>query len=322
MPRSDPAVDWLLDSNDPSVRYLTLTEVLGESPKSRAAQTAREAIPSGPRVRQLLEGQRHDCGFGVHPYAKWGGAFWRLVSLVDLAIPAAHPGAVRAAEHVLAWVHSSQHLRTIHTVEGRVRQHACQEGIPLGACCRLGMARDKRVRALVESLLRSQWPDGGWNCDPRPDTTHSSFHETVTPLWGLNEYARATGDEAAAEAAWRAAEFLLAHRLFRSHRTGRVIHDEWLKLHYPPYWHYDVLQGLRVLSGCGMAADLRAAEAVDLVEGKRGRDGRWRAGSRFWRPPGQKGSNVEVVDWGRRGPNELITVRALGVLRAAGRLEV
>jgi predicted DNA-binding protein (MmcQ/YjbR family) len=90
----------------------------------------------------------------------------------------------------------------------------------VGVGCRLKRADDVRVRGLVDSLLRSQWPDGGWNCDRRPEVNHSSFHESITPLWGLSEYARATGDERAAEATDRAAELFRRHRLFRSHRTG------------------------------------------------------------------------------------------------------
>ena len=35
----------------------------------------------------LLAGQRRDGGFGVHPYRKWTGAHWRLVSLVELEVP-------------------------------------------------------------------------------------------------------------------------------------------------------------------------------------------------------------------------------------------
>lgn len=31
-------------------------------------------------------------------------------------------------------------------------------------------------------------------------------------------------------------------------------------------------------------------------------------------------SNIEVVDWGRNGPNEMITLNALRVLKAAGRI--
>jgi hypothetical protein len=108
--------------------------------------------------------------------------------------------------------------------------------------------------------------------------------------------------------------------MFRSHRTGRVIHPEFLNLHYPPYWHYDVLFGLLVLARASGLEDPRAAEALDLIEAKRGSDGLWRASGRaYWRPPGSSRTQVEVVDWGRRGPSEMITLNALRVLRAAGR---
>jgi hypothetical protein len=49
-------------------------------------------------------------------------------------------------------------------------------------------------------------------------------------------------------------------------------------------------------------------------------DGTWHPGGYWWRPPGSDGPNVDVVDWGRGGPNEMITLNALRVLRAAGRL--
>ena len=46
----------------------------------------------------------------------------------------------------------------------------------------------------------------------------------------------------------RTAELFPQHRLFHSLRTGEVIRRDWLALHYPPYWHYDILQALLVLS--------------------------------------------------------------------------
>ena len=39
-----------------------------------------------------------------------------------------------------------------------------------------------------------------------------------------------------------------------------------MTLHYPPYWHYDFLQALVVLSRMGLARDARARDAVELVE--------------------------------------------------------
>ena len=69
----------------------------------------------------------------------------------------------------------------------------------------------------------------------------------------------------------------------------------------------------------GLARDERAADAAELIESRRLPDGRWRAGARWWKPPGSKGSNVEVVDWGRSGPNEMVTLNALRVLAAAAK---
>src|SRR5512139_3310080 len=106
MERDDPVIQWLLSSNDPSVRYLTLVDLLGQSNRSREGKAARDQILDGPRVKALLAGQHvgkqkskdsfgiHPGGFGVHPYKKWDGAHWRLVSLVELGIPAHEPRAM------------------------------------------------------------------------------------------------------------------------------------------------------------------------------------------------------------------------------------
>ena len=74
----DPTVNWLLDSGDPSIRYLTLTKVLDRPSDSREVLAVKKQIPNGPIVKTLLSGQRADGGFGVHPYQKWTGAHWPL----------------------------------------------------------------------------------------------------------------------------------------------------------------------------------------------------------------------------------------------------
>jgi hypothetical protein len=336
MQRNDPAIQWLLNSNDPSVRYFALTDLLEATSHSREASTALKQILNGPRVQALLAGQHigkhkskesygvHPGGFGVHPYKKWDGAHWRLVSLVELGIPAREPRAVAAADQVLQWLTGESHRSKIKAIDGRVRRCGSQEGNALAVCSRLGLIDDPRVQYLAESLIAWQWPDGGWNCDKRPQANHSSFYESLAPLWGLIEWYRAVGDEAARHAAQRTAEMFLRHRLFRSTTTGDVIDPEWLKLHYPLYWHYDILQALVILSRLpeagSMMRDARMQEALDIVEAKRQPDGCWKAEGFYWVPPGKRTSNVEVVDWDRRGPNEMITLNALRVLKAAGRL--
>ena len=306
------AVEWLLASKEPGIVYQAKRDLLGDEDPPESAR-----VLEGPKVRRLLSGQKADGGFGVNVYGKWGGAHWRLVSLVELGVPAGEPRCIAAAQTVLDWLTGKGHRSRIETIDGLTRRCGSQEGNALAVCSRLGLADDARVRLLAESLVEWQWPDGGWNCDKTATGYRSSFNESLAPMWGLHEYWLATGETAAQEAALRTAELFLEHRLFRRLATGEPIHSSFVTLHYPPFWHYDVLQALVVLARMGLAGDPRAADGIELVEERRRSDGRWQAGGRWWKPPGSTGSNVEVVDWGG-GPSEMITLNALRVIAAAG----
>jgi len=297
---TDAAVDRLLASSEPAIRNLARRDLLDEEPE--------EDPLAGPIVRTLLRAQ------DGHPYKKWGGAHWRLVSLVELGLPEGEPRALAAAETVLAWLTGDGHRRGVRVIDGLARRCASQEGNALAVCSRLGLADDPRVELLARSLVEWQWPDGGWNCDRRATGYRSSFNESLAPMWGLHEYAAATGATWAAEAASRTAELFLEHRLFRSLRTGEVVHEKWLVAHYPPYWHYDVPQALLVLSRMGKVSDPRAGEAIERLVAARRDDGLWHARSPWWRKPGSKGANVEVVDWGDAA-TAMVTLNALRILR-------
>ena len=316
----DPGLEWLLSCPEPAVRRLALLDLLNRDESDPQVAAASAQLLEGEWVKALFADQEPDGGFGVHPYQKWMGAHWRLVSLVELGIPAGEPRALAAAEQVLHWLGSPEHLKRIQVMDGRTRRCASQEGNALAVCSRLGLANDPRVQSLAQSLIAWQWPDGGWNCDKRPEASHSSFYESLSPMWGLIEYHRATGDARALAAVRRTAELMLDHRLFRSHRTGEVILPSWLKLHYPLYWHLDFLQQLLVLSRLGRLTDPRLDEALDLLEKRRLADGCWRPGEYYWKRIGGKQLYSEAVDWGRGGPNVMITLNALRVLKAAGRL--
>ncbi len=68
---------------------------------------------------------------------------------------------------------------------------------------------------------------------------------------------------------------MLVHRLYKSDRTGRVIDEEWTKLHFPMFYFYDILHGLRVLTALGYARDERMSDATELLLSKRLADGTW-----------------------------------------------
>ena len=187
---------------DPAVRALAHRELLHED-------VPPDSALASPVVRGLLDGLLEPAATRS-PYAKWRGAHWRLVSLVELGLPPGHPVGVAACDLLLDHWAQPRRLAAVPVVDGRARRCASQEGNALAVACRLGRSGDDRAATLAAHLVAWQWPDGGWNCDPRPAAEHSSVHETLPALWGLHEYAAATGDPRARAAADRAAEVLSA----------------------------------------------------------------------------------------------------------------
>ena len=137
-------------------------------------------------------------------------------------------------------------------------------------------------------------------------------------------------------------------RLFRRRRDGGIISPDFVRLHYPCYWHYDILFGLKVLAEMGLVREARCREALEILASKRLPSGGWPAEGRYWRPPAgrvpeaagpaaplpraagdgllppgrtpSQGSCICLVGWGpvgSRRPNPWVTVDVLAVLRAA-----
>jgi len=310
--RDDPGVQWLLACDEPAVRGLTLTDVLGELPDDPAVVAARNAFADGPLARALLAHGRE------HVYAKWQGAFWRLTALVELGVPPDAPAAHDQLRTVLSWLHDLERAGYPPVITGRPRAHALWHGHTLAAAVALDWPDQRDTAWLVERLLQWQWPDGGWNCDRHAYPACSSVHETLGPVWGLAAYQRRTGDPRAGQAVQRAAEFFLERRLFKSRRTGAVINPAWLRFRHPAYYHYNVLQALWIFGRTAWGADPRVDDAVELIASRRRRDGAWDANGRWWKRPGQPGPNAEVADWGPAQPNLLVTLKALTILASRG----
>jgi hypothetical protein len=204
---------------------------------------------------------------------------------------------------------------------GRVRRCASQEGNALYALLTLGLANEY-TEELARHLTEWQWPDGGWNCDKNPAATHSSFMESLLPLRGLALHARLTGNKRSREAAERAADVFLKRELFKRQRDGSVIDEDFVTLHYPWYWHYDILFGLKVMSEAGLLEDKRCQAALDVLESKQLADGGFPAEKKYYQFKPNAKTGRSLVDWGGTSlthMNEFVTVEALSVLKAANR---
>jgi hypothetical protein len=331
-------VQQLLKSPEPSIRWKTRVNILGEDQGSKRCVALRHQVARSPRVRALLA-RRDPRGRIVTPkgvYDKWQGAHWVLASLADLGYPEGDRSLVpvrdqvydcwlspRVTEEFEARAKSDAYKRYgVPVMNGRARRCASQQGNALWFLHTLGVA-DERSDQLSEHLVHWQWPDGGWNCDKDPTASTSSFTESLLPMIGLAAHANATQDRSARAACARTAEFFLNRGLFRRRSGGRPIHPEFTFLHYPLYWHYDILVGLRAMMRLGRVRESRCSEALDVLEQKELSDGGWPSEKRYYTVHPEKISlNADYVDWGPTGKtrmNEWVTTDALSVLIASGR---
>jgi hypothetical protein len=318
-------VDKLLASEEPSIRLRVRVGVCGDDEDSASIRRLRNEIRDSSRVRALLSERGPDGGIPGSPYRKWTGSHWVLTLLGEIGHPPGDRTLRPMVDRASAWAMG----HTPRIIKGLPRRCASQQGNALLYLIRLGFG-DERCDELADRLMGWQWPDGGWNCDKKPEACHASFHESLIPMRALFAYARATRRRKARSAARRAAEMFLDRRLFRRKTTGEVIRPRFAVTHYPYFWQYTFLHGLVAMTEAGLIRDPRCSEALDLLESKRLPDGGFPAERKYYSVPTTRGkrnrSGQSRVGWGptstsRRGKsNEFATAEALTVLKAAGRI--
>jgi len=322
-----PIVQSLLASANPVIEYKTRVNLLVEPQDAAHIQYLRDQINNSSMARSLLSYHQLDGTIPTNPYKKWQGPLWTLVSLALIDYPQGDVSLYPMRDQVYDWLLSDEHLKYPRSLripgqEDRFRRCAGQEAYAVWFTLKLGIA-DERTDILVERLKSWQWPDGGWNCDKRPEAKISSFHETLMPLRALALYGNQRGDRAALEAADRAAEVFLTRRLFKKLSDGSVIDPIFTMLHYPYFYSYNILFALVVMVESGNIQDDRCREAIDLLESKRLPGGGFLLEKRVAKTTSEIITRGTFADWGpvgKRRTNPFVTIDALWILKAAGRL--
>jgi hypothetical protein len=273
---------WLLEG-DPAIRWQALRDLADADPAEVEAERARVAEAGwGARLLALQEPSGMWGGGLYGP--KWISTTYTLLQLRDLGLPPGNPQALRGCELLVERGHLPD--GGINYSPKAKYSETCITGMVLSICSYFRLP-DERLETVAQHLLRQQLPDGGWNCRSFKGDTHSSFHTTISALEGLEHFRRSVlgswthpglaGEIAAAQA--RGHEFLLAHRLFRSHRTGEIFDPKMIRFPFPARWRYDVLRALDYFATCGVSfpigRDARLEDGIELLMKKRMPDGRW-----------------------------------------------
>ncbi|HYM21821.1 MAG TPA: hypothetical protein VEU08_01375 [Vicinamibacterales bacterium] len=271
MQQVDSAViRWLL-AGDVAIRWQVLQDIL-QRPAREVLKTRQRVAREGWGARLLTRQDAEGTWGGGLYNPKWTSTTYTMLLLRDLGLPPKNGQAHSACGILL-----DRGVRPdggVNFVSGR--SETCVTGMTLSIVAYF-RHDDERLDEIVKHLLRQQMPDGGWNCRRWRGATHSSMHSTISVLEGLRFYELLGGPRSGEvrRAQVRGQEFLLQHRLFRSHRTGHVIRSEFQRMSFPPRWHYDILRALDHFRAVDAPKDPRLAESVEIVRRKRRPDGRW-----------------------------------------------
>ena len=308
-------LDWLLEADNPSARYLALTGLLARPAGDPEVLAARAAIPGWGPARAILDAQwpegywmKADAGYSP----RYKATVWQVIFLAAMGAPLT--GAIhRACSHLLD--HSRLPDGRFSAYKTSKGAYLCLNGNLIRAMHQLGL-EDARLEQSTEALAVMVARDS-FHCRANAERPMPARMQDGLPCaWGaikalgafaeVPEEQRSPSMRMAIEAGVR---FLLGGDLASGdYPTATEPSPLWHQFGFPLGYTSDLLDALAVLGQFGVGRDPRLARAVEVARGKQDRSGRWVL---EYTPPNTWASFGNVGE-----PNKWVTLRALPTLKA------
>lgn len=262
-----PVLDWLLEENQPSVRYRTHIDLLGHDRNSPEVREAYADISKKGWAYKILRLQRPGGRWKSKPEGslygpKYTATNWMALILSDLGLRKENMRVRKAADLFFKeWL-------ALPSATNIFNDEVCIVGNTARILTRFGYEDDSRVRKLFDRLVEDQKEDGGWHCFNSVIGTLDCW-EALAAFAALPKSKRTKKIKNSIE---RGAEFYLERRLFDD---GEKKYAPWFRFHYPNHYYYDVLVGLDVMTRLGYGDDKRLRPALKILNKKRQGDGTW-----------------------------------------------
>jgi hypothetical protein len=333
-------IGWLLEKENPSVKYFTLRDILDKNENEPQVQAAKHAISESPVVKKILQKQKPD-GYWEEPmnpyHPKYKSSYWTIMTLAQMGMDKADERIRKACEYIFQF-QSVDGAFSSYTHESALKEHeqlrqkgkklppaeeyaaslvheheySCLTGNMAAALIRVGYTNDSRVEKALQWLVEIQNEDGGWLCPywrAHVRDKHGCIFGTICPIEAFSVANKELLTDAMQRTVEKGAEFLLMHRLFKAdHHNYRVIKQQWLTLNFPLFCGYSILRGLDVLTRLGYVGDERMNDAIDVLLQKRQKDGTWILESS---PAGRMQTKLESVG----KSSKWVTLVALRILK-------
>lgn len=323
--KGDPA-GWLLEQDNPSVRYFMLREILGRPESDAEVVESKQAIMEMGVVPAILEKQTPEGTWeapGRFYTAKYKGTVWQLMILAELGADGSNDRVRKACEFILGHSQDPEsggfsQSAAAKTGGGRHGEVIpCLTGNMAWSLLRMGYLEDPRLQLGIRWMTTYQrFDDGagdapsGWPYDKYEmcwgkHTCHMGVVKTLKALAEIPPGQRSADVKDTIE---KGAEFLLIHHIYkRSHDLSKVAKPGWRKFGFPLMYQTDVLEILGVLTRLGYR-DERMGEAIDLLVSKQDTNGRWKLENTF---NGKFQADIERKD----EPSKWLTLNALKVVK-------
>lgn len=292
-------IDWLLEG-DVSIQYQTKRDLLDQDDENLQKQISERGFG-----RRFLQ-EKHNNGYlGRRIYSpKWTSLHYVLFDLLWIEI---HPDNEIYKQNVLYLIDKMWY-------KGKDNKYLRQQDLCVSAMI-LHMAvycniQDGRLKEIVDYILTSQFPDGGWNCEHERGAHKSSLHTTLSVLEAFHIYHKNNYTYRLSEIQKQvkeAEDFILRKELYKSERTGELIKKAFLQFPFPCRWKYDYLRALDYFRRSKHSYDPRMKDALKKLK-KAHKNGYFYRYSKY---PGLLYFSMEDSPKGSRWN----TLRALRVLR-------
>ena len=298
---------WLLSSQTPSIRYLTLIHLLGKPGEDRNVIAARNAIPLSKPVQAIYKYQKPE-GFWnsyKHYYSpKYRSSHWTMYLLTELAVPPDHEGLQKGASHMLRRMENE----ALFYGEGQSTGFSCFWGNWLFYQLYCGNLQEPKVQAVIKHVCE----DIHRMCHCRYNYDKPCAWGVVRALNGLAAIQKSERSQIVRSAIDRGIAFLVEENelIKADYPYEDKVNDLWTKMSFPLFYHTDILFVLRVLKKLDALTHPGVQPALQWLREKQGKNGHWRGGSPF-----RKRTRPFLVE--PDTPSNWVTLHAAIVLNAA-----
>jgi hypothetical protein len=322
---NDKTIEWLLEKDNPSVRYFTFTKLLNKNESDKEVLETKDDIMKIGIVPAILDKQ-NEAGFWGEPQKfytnKYSGTVWQLIILAEMGADINDTRIKKACEFILD---NSQDIESYGFAVNRSSKNGggrhsevipCLTGNMIWSLVKLGYLNDERVRNGIEWICKYQRSDDGisnatkdWPYDRFESCwgKHTCHMGVVKSLKALSAIPKEKRNSSVKETIQTLSEYMLIHHIYKkSHDLKSTSKPGWLKLGFPLMYQTDILEILEILVKLDYH-DSRMEDAIEKLRTKQNKEKRWDLENTF---NGRMIKNIET----KGKSSKWITLKALNIL--------